>query len=165
MTQVRYCTSSNSLFEMRCSIALLALCAAFFSSSPVLSSPARPPHDDELLVSTSSGPIHGFYNDTAHKVRGFLGVPYAQPPLGENRFRAPVHLNKRNSKVVLVADHYTSICPGQYNNQTSLYTILPYHGVTPQDEDCLTLNIWAPSTHRKQTTGNATVMVFIFGGG
>ena len=47
------------------------------------------PTDNELFVKTTSGPVEGFYNDTAPDVRQFLGIPYAEPPIGNLRFAPP----------------------------------------------------------------------------
>ncbi|KAH8657832.1 Alpha/Beta hydrolase protein [Xylariales sp. PMI_506] len=52
----------------------------------------RTPHGscgDGLTVRTTSGELHGFVNSTAPNTRQFLGVPYAEPPLGSLRFQPP----------------------------------------------------------------------------
>lgn len=43
-----------------------------------------------VMVVISSGKINGQYSNTRPQVYEFLGIPYAQPPVGELRFAAPV---------------------------------------------------------------------------
>ena len=40
-------------------------------------------------VNTSSGPVEGHIATNAENVYEYLGIPYAQPPVGELRFAAP----------------------------------------------------------------------------
>ena len=42
------------------------------------------------IVQTSSGPVVGHAAQNASGVSEYLGIPYAQPPLGNLRFAAPV---------------------------------------------------------------------------
>lgn len=42
------------------------------------------------IVKTSSGPIAGHAAPKAPKVSEYLGIPYAQAPIGDLRFAAPV---------------------------------------------------------------------------
>ena len=45
---------------------------------------------EDLTIGTLNGKVRGTrLSVLGHDVRAFLGVPYAQPPLGELRFRAP----------------------------------------------------------------------------
>ncbi|CAE6452778.1 unnamed protein product, partial [Rhizoctonia solani] len=79
----------------------------------------------------------------------FLGIPFAEPPIGPRRFKPPVAWTGEISEVN--ATRYGASCeqsiPSTTNNTIS--------------EDCLTLNIWKP-TH---VTGKLPVMVYIYGGG
>ncbi|KAJ5889070.1 alpha/beta-hydrolase [Penicillium taxi] len=64
----------------------------------------------------------------------FLGIPYAQPPVGDLRFRHPKSLNSTFTELRNATEiGYT--CPGWDN--TTLYTL---------NEDCLNLNIVRPSS-------------------
>ena len=75
----------------------------------------------------------------------FRGVPYAEAPVGQLRFRAPVP--KYPWKGVRDAVEFGPICPqpdptsGFYGRE--FYTD-PSFPVPGQNEDCLYLNIWAP---------------------
>ncbi|QRV78528.1 carbohydrate esterase family 10 protein [Ceratobasidium sp. AG-Ba] len=56
-------------------------------------------------------------------------------------------------------------CPGQYYPGTTIYTLLPFLPFSEQNEDCLTLNVWAPTQERiKAKGGKLPVLVFIPGG-
>jgi len=84
-------------------------------------------------------------------VLAYLGVPYAEPPVGARRWRepaAPLHSSR-----IFDATTFGRTCrqlPDE-NEPAS---------ATPQGEDCLTLNIWArPGEGRKRP-----VMVWIHGG-
>lgn len=85
-------------------------------------------------------------------------IPYAQPPLGELRFKNPVPAE--NWKDVLLATQVPNSCPQQ----------LTYPGIfdewntkAPLSEDCLFLNIWVPKKLR--ASRNASVLIWIHGGG
>lgn len=71
----------------------------------------------------------------------FGGIPYALPPTGDYRFRAPRKLPKEFK-------YGTLSNPGRFTGGTALCPQPP--GRTPQDkalfdEDCLQLNIWVPA--------------------
>src|SRR5690349_15763875 len=61
----------------------------------------------------------------------FRGVPYAQPPVGALRFRAPV-------PALAWSGTRDATRPGP----TSLQVLGMMRDLEPQDEDCLRLNVW-----------------------
>jgi len=63
----------------------------------------------------------------------FLGIPFAQPPIGELRWKSPQPVEPWSEP--LVADSYGPVCPQARNGE-------PVEGAS---EDCLTLNVWTPS--------------------
>jgi para-nitrobenzyl esterase len=78
-------------------------------------------------------------------LRVFKGIPYATPPVGEQRWKAPQTPAAWTGTRQATAFSASCIQPGR---------------VEPQSEDCLYLNIWSlASAHR------APVMVWIHGGG
>ncbi|CAE6503840.1 unnamed protein product [Rhizoctonia solani] len=81
----------------------------------------------------------------------FLGIPFAQPPVGSLRFRPPIPWAPSNT-VEINATQYGASCEQSGSIPSSNNTI---------SEDCLTLNIWKPTN----VTGNLPVMVYIYGGG
>lgn len=77
------------------------------------------------LVTVKNGTIRGVHSKEWDQ-DFFLGIPYAQPPTGQRRFRWPQSINE-SFAVELDASRYGDSCL-QYNNY---YTM---------SEDCLTLN-------------------------
>jgi len=47
-------------------------------------------------VHTSSGPVEGHAASNAMGVSEYLGIPYAEPPVGPRRFQPPERLRKRS---------------------------------------------------------------------
>ncbi len=92
------------------------------------------------------------------KVIAYKGIPYAQPPVDDLRWRPPQPVGKW--KKVLFARDF-----GPHCLQQGGYPNMVFHDSGPS-EDCLTLNVWAPADARpdKKTAG-LPVMVWIYGGG
>ncbi|KAH1187914.1 acetylcholinesterase isoform X2 [Mauremys mutica] len=116
---------------------------------------------DELLASTRAGQVRGLRVPVlSGQVSAFLGIPYAEPPVGRLRFRRPEP--KRGWSGVLDAGAYRQACH-QYVD--TLYPGFPgtemWNPNREMSEDCLYLNLWAPSPRPR----NATVLVWIYGGG
>lgn len=98
---------------------------------------------DRSVVETSQGNVRGIVEDG---VVAYRGIPYAAPPVNELRWRAPTPA--RRWRGTLDASEYGPVCPQMRPTQF------------PEDEDCLTLNVWTP--HRVDRP--LPVMVWIHGG-
>ncbi|WP_084151074.1 carboxylesterase/lipase family protein [Azohydromonas australica] len=102
--------------------------------------------DTVATVGTSSGMLRGTVIEDG-TVDLFQGVPYAAPPVGDLRWKAP--RPPRPWSGVRDAKAPGSPCP-----QTGR--------LASHNEDCLTLNVWAP---HQRPSNKLPVMVFIHGGG
>jgi glutamate-1-semialdehyde 2,1-aminomutase len=125
----------------------LKILASYLLGSAVLATASI----SELQVETSSGIVHGFYNNSAETVRTFLGIPYAEPPVGQRRFAPAVR--KGRMQGVFDASSFGPPCPGQFSfSNESIWTVLPYNPWNTADmsEDCLSINVWhlRPSIRR-----------------
>jgi para-nitrobenzyl esterase len=90
------------------------------------------------------------------EVRVFKGVPYAAPPVGDARWKAPKPPQAWTG--VRDATRFSAACVQAAYPKSSLY----YRDPEPQSEDCLYLNIW---TAAKSARERRPVMVWIHGGG
>ena len=104
------------------------------------------------IIETTLGRIQGSSEDGLHV---FRGIPYAAPPVGELRFRAPQPHPGWDS--VRDATEFGAI-PLQ-EGMDALDAILP-SVPQPQSEDCLFVNVWTPGIDQAARP----VMVWIYGG-
>ncbi|MEP7244671.1 MAG: carboxylesterase family protein [Gammaproteobacteria bacterium] len=128
--------------------ALVSMCLAAVSAagSAVGASETRP------QVRVRAGILQGVTEASAG-VAAYKGIPYARPPTGELRWRAPVPAPAWDGVRDARAFGYACLQPP--SPPTSLY----YGGMASINEDCLTLNVWAPTGAKK-----LPVMVWIHGG-
>ena len=108
------------------------------------------------FVETSRGDLEGAYVDDAKDVLVFRGVRYAQPPVGDGRWRAPVPVEFWDG--VHSATSFGPACWQRPGDASSIYT----RGDLEHNEDCLYLNIW---TSADRPTAALPVMVWFHGGG
>ncbi|WP_300975089.1 carboxylesterase family protein [Sphingomonas sp. LHG3406-1] len=102
------------------------------------------------VVNAPAGTVRG---TTSGSLRVFKGIPFAKPPVGDLRWRAPASLERWSGE--RAATDFGPACV-----QPSAGAPNIYNGVTlPMSEDCLSLNIWTPAKAR-----NAPVIVWIHGG-
>lgn len=100
-----------------------------------------------------NGTIEGDY-DTRSGIQFYLGIPFAKPPVGSLRWKAPQPVE--NWKGVLVTKKFgprpvQGVVFGDMKSRSA--------GVS---EDCLYLNVWTPA---KRDQKNLPVLVYFYGGG
>src|SRR5690349_11951567 len=110
-----------------------------------------------IAVKTDAGAVVGKFQQNA-AVRAFLGIPFAAPPVGALRWKPPQPVTPWDTARTATA--YGAQCMQPTRSKTSVY--YEYAGDQPTSEDCLSLNVWAPSDIRD---GKLPVMVWIYGGG
>ena len=153
--QLRARVSAMKLFT-RCfvpaTLLTLAGCGLRATSTP---DPTDPPADEppppadsfDKHVDTDKGPVIG-RGDGA--ITAFLGIPYAAPPVGSLRWRAPQpHAAWTSPREATALGPACAQSEGGFGQEG------------PYSEDCLTLNVWSP---RPEVSAKAPVMVFIHGG-
>lgn len=125
--------------------------------------------DPKLLVNTTEGPVRGYMSGG---VRVFQGVPYVDPPVGKYRWRRapPAKPRKDILEATAFGDYCHQISLVAQSQIRTLFLKMP----GKPSEDCLTLNIFTPSTERFQAKAKnpgatenlplAAVMVFVHGG-
>ncbi|MEM7801629.1 MAG: carboxylesterase family protein [Chloroflexota bacterium] len=126
------------------------------------------------IVNPPAGQVEGTYTD---HIAIFKGIPYAQPPVGELRWRPPQRLARwdgilsaqdfgpmamqRGSEIKVILN---AVIEGQgmsWLRRKLLKLVLSWAPKPPQSEDCLTLNIRTPAI---DPDAKLPVMVWIHGG-
>jgi para-nitrobenzyl esterase len=96
------------------------------------------------VVKVTGGLIQGTFEDD---LMVFRGIPFAAPPVGDLRWKAPQPVEK-----------WEGI------RQATAFAPAPMQGGNPpsgKSEDCLYLNVWTPA---KKLNEKIPVMVYIYGG-
>ena len=127
--------------------------ASSASPSPAYGSPgfpSSPPKGQAPPVRVGNGTYNGVH-DSVHNQDYYLGMPYAQPPVGTLRLNFPQSLNS-SWKDIRSAENFGPVCVG-YGPDNNGYQ---------NSEDCLTINVFRPSGYYGQPL---PVGFWIYGGG
>ncbi|GAB4106261.1 para-nitrobenzyl esterase [Micromonospora taraxaci] len=143
------------------------LAVAILTTTPATSTSAHPvqPGKNPTRVHTTLGPIVGRDEGRSSGTYSWLGIPYAEPPVGALRWRPPKP--HRQWVATRHTQQYGSACtqPGRFFSPSPNG---PFYDLAVRDglqqpvgaEDCLTLNVFRPSTTKR----NLPVVFFIHGG-
>ena len=126
------------------SIAILIIAASTFTFTASAA--------DNVKIET--GVLAGAINADG-TVRMFKNVPFAAPPVGQLRWKAPQPAAKWEG--VRPADKFGSACM-----QTDVFGDIYFRDAKPS-EDCLNLDIWIPA--KPATPGKIPVILWYYGGG
>ena len=118
-----------------------------------------PVSDEPMVVTVTGGQIAGTVNKEGD-VRIFKGIPFAAPPVGDLRWKAPQPVKPWQG--VRKGDEFGPSpmqgSPAPFGPWSAEYLIPK----APISEDCLYLNVW---TGAKSTKEKMPVLVWIYGGG
>lgn len=128
------------------------------TAAPVVQTPSP------TLLSTTYGPVQGVDDSAGSGTYSWKGIPFAKPPVGALRWKAPVEPDAWTQP--LAADKFGNAClqngrlygPGANNTYDA--TIGSTLNTPVGSEDCLTLNIWRPASDAK----DLPVILFLYGG-
>ena len=109
-------------------------------------------NDNNELVSTSTGKVKGYIDN---KVLNYDDIPYAKPPIGDLRWKAPRELLDPERIIQRQENNFCIQEPSSMGGA-------PGEGVMTGSEDCLYLDIKTP---RKKFSEPLPVMFWIHGGG
>jgi len=120
--------------------------------------------ENAAVVKTQAGLIEGAFSEDGQVV-SFLGVPYAQPPVGEKRWKAPVAVEPWAG--ILSCQEFGNSAPQGTMTLEPGTRVMCYgqeyilSGNDPVNEDCLYLNVWKPSNTQMK---DMPVLVIVHGG-
>ncbi|OUM66689.1 hypothetical protein PIROE2DRAFT_68923 [Piromyces sp. E2] len=106
-------------------------------------------YDKEVAVACHNGV---FVGNKTNDVISYKGIPYAEKPIGDFRWKDPILAEEDNG---VYEAFYFGKSPIQTEWESEAGSFYP------QSEDCLNLNIWVNSSNNSK---DKTVMVFIHGG-
>jgi para-nitrobenzyl esterase len=106
-----------------------------------------------VQAKVENGMIEGLY-DTKSGLQVYLGIPFAKPPVGDLRWRAPQSVENWNG--VLQTKNF-----GPRAVQAPVFGDMSFRS-NGMSEDCLYLNVWTPA---KRNQKGLPVLVYFYGGG
>jgi len=111
-------------------------------------------NDHPPQIQTDNGIIQGI-DDSG--ILEFKGIPYAQPPTGNRRWKPPKPV--KNWSGIRKTDQFAPRCM-----QKDIFGDLMYRS-KKASEDCLYLNVWTPVKSGNLKNKHLPVLVYFYGGG
>jgi para-nitrobenzyl esterase len=124
----------------------MLICSTALRAQTGLSSSGQP------RVTISNGVLEGRLEKSG--IRSFKGIPFAQPPVAELRWKEPQPV--KNWTGIYQADHF-----GNNGMQKAVFGDMSFRS-RGMSEDCLYLNVWSPAN---PGTAKLPVLVYFYGGG
>jgi para-nitrobenzyl esterase len=106
-----------------------------------------------VQATIENGVIEGNY-DTKTGIQTYFGVPFAKPPVGDLRWKAPQAIDNWSGVKETKKFGLRPVQPTVFGDMNSRSN--------GQSEDCLYLNVWTPA---KRNTKDLPVLVYFYGGG
>ncbi len=106
-----------------------------------------------MRIKIENGEIEGLY-DTKTGLQMYFGIPFAAPPVGDLRWKAPQPVHNWNGIL-----ETKTFAPGPV--QANVFGDMRFRSDTVS-EDCLYLNVWTPT---ETDTKDLPVLVYFYGGG
>ena len=111
---------------------------------------------DDSVRTLKQGEVIGIQSEK--NTYAWLGIPFAEPPVGDLRWKAPIQPKKFDSRYE--ASEFSEVCFQREGIMTGT------EGGWIGSEDCLYLNVWSPAWSLEQAgEKKVPVMVWIHGGG
>lgn len=113
------------------------------------------------IAKTENGIVRGLPGNNT-RITAFKGIPFAAPPVGKNRWRAPQPCENWEGTrdcfefAPISVQDTPGLSDGIYDREWHVDAEIP------MNEDCLYLNVWTPAC---SYTENLPVLVWFFGGG
>ncbi len=133
---------------------LLVAATSFFAVGFLTASNANAA-GGSAVVGIDTGSLRGELLDEASGLTVYRGIPFAAPPVGERRWKAPQTVAKWEG--VRDAKEFGAICP-----QAPVLAMVTGETLPETSEDCLFLNVWTATGEGDKPL---PVMVWIHGGG
>ncbi|GKZ72316.1 hypothetical protein AnigIFM60653_006407 [Aspergillus niger] len=118
----------------------------------------------QIQLPGTAGSVKGLQNGT--QSRRFAGIPYAQPPVGDLRWRKPQPYPLQQLPVGQPGDTYDGTRFGPVCPQPIYSKAVSSHGGPKHTyhEDCLRLNIWTPVPDPQVRNPKWPVVIWFHGG-